>query len=91
MLVKKIMGSVLLLIAFLAVPAVLFAENGYSGDTAIEKMGDWFATVGKSQDEKDRILLERHTDRMARKIKDSMKRGVKEMEKFGKDMEKALN
>lgn len=69
----------------LTVPIMVFAlmassptyaqrgSNAYGGaaeETVLDKTGDWFATVGKSQEEKNRIKLER---RAARKIKKAQK------------------
>jgi hypothetical protein len=72
----KILLAVLILLS--ALPAYAQsgsnAYGGSAGDTILDKTGDWFATVGKSQEEKYRIKVER---RAARKIKKAQKKIVK--------------
>ena len=74
---KLFLGMLILVAAFAAVPA-------YAEDSVLDKAGDWIATVGKSPAEKDRILLERRSDRVAKEFK-------KGAEKMGKDLENAFN
>ncbi len=74
---KKI-GILLLAATLLCSSAPAFAE-----DTAFDKVSDWIATVGKTQQEKDQILLQRHMDRAAKKTGDAFN-------KAGKDLEKAF-
>ncbi len=74
----KKLGILLLAGVLLCSSVPAFAE-----DTVIDKMSDWFATAGKSQQEKDQILLQRHMDRAAKKTGDAFN-------KAGKDLEKAF-
>ncbi|HXV18584.1 MAG TPA: hypothetical protein VD883_00730, partial [Candidatus Omnitrophota bacterium] len=69
------------------------ADSAYNmDDTAWDKIGDWFATFGKSADEREEILIERRTARQAarfqRAIRMESKKAEKKVEKFTKEMEK---
>ena len=76
---KKKMG--MLGIALLAVTMTFTAAPAFANDTVIDKMGDWFATVGKPQSEKDQILVQRHMDRAAKKTGDSFNQAGKDLQK----------
>lgn len=75
---KRIFAVVMVLAMALTFPPVSYAD-----DSLLDKTGDWFATLGKTREEKDRILLERKMNRAAKKLE-------KGMEKAGKDLEKAF-
>jgi len=71
---KRIFSVVFLLMFVLgSMPA--YAEKGaspvayqHASDEAVfHRVGDWFATIGKSGAEKDQLLAERKAQRMARK------------------------
>lgn len=63
-----------------------------SDDSIFNRVSDWFATIGKPEDEKDMIIAERRADRAAKRMgkafRQESKKASKKMEKFGKDMEK---
>jgi len=63
------------------------AYGGASDSTFFSRTSDWFATLGKSQEEKYRIKHERWA---ARKIKKAKKRINKQKREFAKKR-KALN
>lgn len=93
----KKFGAVFLIVAivFAFGSADLWAatEAKYNmDDTAWDKIGDWFATVGRPADEREEILLERRTARQAarfqRAIRMESKKAEKKVEKFSKEMEK---
>jgi len=81
-------------------PKMVYAGEEYQ-DTALDQMGDWFATLGKSGTEKDQILMQRKADRlkhfMERKAEKAGKEAEKgaeeaaqEAEKAGEDVKKGL-
>ena len=80
---------------FLMAAALFTAAPAHADDTVFEKAGDWFATIGKSQAEKDQILLQRRMDRAAKKLQQGFERGAKQTEKnmndLGKDLKKTFN
>lgn len=93
----KIFGAIFLILAFavgIGTGELLAGtRSDYPmEDTVWDKVGDWFATVGKSADERDEILLERRTARQAarfqRAIRMESKKAEKKVEKFTKEMEK---
>ena len=61
-------------------------------DSIFNRVSDWFATIGKPEDEKEMILAERRADRAAKRFgkafREESKKASKKMEKFGKEMEK---
>lgn len=57
-------------------------------DTPIDQAGDWFATLGKKDLEKDQVLMKRKADRVAACAKRQAEKAAKEAEKAGKDMKK---
>lgn len=46
-----------------------------------DKVGDWFATLGKPKEEKDRIMAERRALRAARKLEESIEKTRDEMQR----------
>ena len=63
-----------------------------SDDSIFNRVSDWFATVGKPEDEKEAIIAERRADRAAERLgkafRQESKKANKKMKKFGKEMEK---
>ena len=86
-------AALVLLFSFFAGLTPLYAADAYE-DTWWDEATDWFATLGKPQDEKDMILAERRADRAAvrlgRAFRQETKKAAKKMETFGKEMEKAF-
>ena len=84
-----------------AVPALPAYAQGKSAisskeltdDSVIDKVGDWFATRGKSDAEKQKMLSQRKADRVARraqkKIEKQKKQADKKLEQQKKSMQKA--
>ncbi len=75
-----------LTVVFLSVPMVYAADE----DTAIDKMGDWMATIGKSGLEKDQMLAERKAARTAKRLEQQTKKAAKEAEKSAAETQKKL-
>jgi hypothetical protein len=61
-----------------------------SKDNPIDQTGDWFATLGKKDMEKDQILVKRKADRVAACAKREAEKAAKEAQKAGNDMKKKL-
>ena len=58
----------------------------HASDNAIfNRVGDWFATIGKSEEEKQKILTQRKAERAAKRAE---KEAKKKAEEAGKKMEK---
>ena len=92
---KKITAMVLILgMGLFVMPTLSHAASGNDQDTIIDKAGDWFATLGKSGQEKDQIISERQMDRVAKRLGQAIngesKKAGQQMDKLGKDMQKAF-
>ena len=92
---KRIVIVLFLVIGLAAVPRYSYAGNINEGDTIVNKASDWFATIGKSPEDRDVIIQQRRMDRAAKRLGEAMKSGSKkagkEMEKMGKDMGKLFD
>ena len=56
----------------------------HASDEAIfHRIGDWFATIGKSEGEKEQILMERKAKRAAKRMEKGAKKAGKEAKKKG--------
>ena len=62
---KMIIGIIAVLIFASAVP-VFASESTGAQDSIVDKVGDWFATIGKSQADKQIIIADRRTKRILR-------------------------
>ncbi len=95
--------AVALMVFFTAVPSFA-AEEGEKGaskeayehanrKSIFNRTSDWFSTVGKSQEEKDRIMEERNAKRAAqraeREAAKAKRKATREMEKGEKAEKKA--
>ena len=67
-----------------------YAETGQYQDTVFDQAGDWFATLGKQGDEKDRILAERKAERLKHYMEKSAEQASKDAEKAGADMKEKM-
>ncbi len=96
--------SVLVLVfCFILGPVSSFAEKKgtkgaseqareHASDNAIfNRVGDWFATVGKSGEEKENILAERKTKRAAKKARKRAEKAGKKGNKKARKLEKKAN
>ena len=90
---KRAVG-VLLVLALMGAPAVVYAADAIAQDTVVDKVGDWMATLGKSGTDKDAILAQRKAERAAARTKrmaeKQAKKAQKEAEKAGKELKKSL-
>jgi hypothetical protein len=59
-------------------------------DTPIDQVGDWFATLGKKDMEKDQVLAKRKADRLLACAKREAEKAAKEVQKSGNEMKKKL-
>ena len=97
---KKVIACIVVLAVFAGcVPA--FAAQGQRGasTTAMEKasdeavfhrIGDWFATRGKTEAEKKQILAERKAKRAAKRAQKEAEKKKREMERQAKKAQKEM-
>ena len=98
---KLVIIAVLACFALSLAPAVTSYAQGKSAisakeltdDSAIDKVGDWFATRGKSDAEKQKLLAQRKANRVAaraqKKLEKQKKQAEKKMQQQQKSMQKA--
>ncbi len=48
----------LVFVGLAAAPRYVYAANVENGDSVIDKASDWFATIGKSPDDRDVIIAQ---------------------------------
>lgn len=94
---KKVV-SIAVILSLIAVSAPAFAEKSgqkgasaqayeHAGDKAIfNRVSDWFATVGRSEEEKGAILAERQAKRDAKALEREADRVQKEAKKKSKEI-----
>ena len=89
---RVVLGLVLAGIMSAAVP--VYAAQSVGNDTAIDQVGDWVATLGKSGLEKEALLTQRKAQRAAKRAEASARRQAKQAEKgidnAGKELNKGL-
>jgi len=99
---KKLLAlAVLVCFALSAVPALEACAQGKStvsskeltDDSVVDKVGDWFATRGKSDAEKQKLLAQRKANRVVaraqKKIERQKKQSDKKLDQQKKSMMKA--
>lgn len=59
-------------------------------DSVIDKVGDWFATRGKTDDEKQAILAQRRTQRASEKAQAEAAKAKAQLEKKMAETKKAI-
>ena len=91
-----------LVLAFLAGSMSLcFAQMGQKGasekayehaseEAIFNRVGDWFATIGKSPEEKEAIIAERKAKRAAKRAEKEARKAQKEAEKEQKRLQKQM-
>jgi len=82
----KMLTLILIAVLFTASAAVPYAMAA-NDDTVIDKVGDWFAVLGKPEDEKDMILAKRRSKRVVERMQKAAEEGMKE---FNNNMKKAF-
>ena len=88
------LAVVLVILSLLAGQSAAFARKGasekayeHASDEAVfNRIGDWFATIGKSDEEKKKIIAERKAKRAAKRTEKEAMKAQKEMEKKKKEM-----
>ena len=91
---KLLTISFILMLAMAYIPTFA-AEEGKKGASAkayehasdqsiFNRVGDWFATIGKSPEEKEKILEERRAKRAAKRAEIEAKKAAKKAEKEAK-------
>lgn len=93
---KKLITLVLVLAFALSTPVftpVTWAASDASElahDNVIDKVGDWWATKGKADQEKQAILAERKTARVAKRAEKQAAKAKKQAEKETKKAQKGM-
>ncbi|MFH0985351.1 MAG: hypothetical protein V1882_07420 [Candidatus Omnitrophota bacterium] len=87
---RKFMTAFFVLtLMFASTSTVVFAAD-CSKDTPIDQVGDWVATLGKKDMEKDQILVRRKADRVLACTKREAEKAAKEVQKSANDMKKKM-
>lgn len=92
---------VLLIAAFVPLLSVGAAEKGTKGaserayeraseEAIFHRVGDWFATRGKSEEEKEAIIAERKATRAAKRAQKEAEKQKRKMEKEGRKTQKKM-
>jgi hypothetical protein len=96
---KKTMILVLAaMLVLFAVPSFAQGEKGASAqayehadDNAIfNRVGDWFATIGKSDEEKEAIVAQRKAERQVKRAEKEAQKAAKQAEEKIKEQKKNL-
>ncbi len=83
---RRAMVGLLVAAMMTGVAAPAFAAQSVGQDTVVDRVTDWFATMGKSGSEKNSIIAQR---RMARATKRTERAVSREADKAGKQVEGA--
>lgn len=83
------MKRVALVAAVLCIVLSLGASAVYADDSVFDKIGDWWAVKGAKEPERSLILMQRKSQRAAKRAEKLMKQSSKELDKsmkaiFGK-------
>lgn len=99
---KKI-AAIFIILSLLAAGAPAFAAKGgvrgaseqayeHAGPQAIfNRVGDWFATVGKSKEEKEAILVERKANRAAARAEREARKAARRADEAKQEAKRAAN
>lgn len=88
-----------LMATVVALPVAGYTQQGAS-DTAMEKagpqavfhrFGDWFATIGKSDAEKQKIIAERKAERAKKRMMHEGEKAQKKAKEKSKEMNKEMH
>jgi len=82
----KILALILIVVFFAACVWVGDAAASVN-DTIIDRVGDWFAVFGKSEDEKEMMLARRRAARVAERMQKEAENSMKD---FDRKMKEAL-
>lgn len=87
---RKFMMAVFVFTLMLGGTSITAYAADCGKDTPIDQVGDWFATLGKKDMEKDQILAKRKADRLLACAKREADKAAKEAQKTAGDMKKKL-
>ena len=96
---RRIVASLIILTLLVGAMPEAMAQRGAntraieraSDEAIFHRVGDWFATRGKSKEEKKAIIAERKAKRRAARAKKAAEKRKKEMEKKAKETQARLN
>ena len=80
-------ARIVLIAALLVASLGVFDAEAASQDTVMDRVSDWFAVFGKSEDEKNLILAQRRSRRIAARMQ---KEAEESMKQFNKKMKEAF-
>ncbi|MDP8298507.1 MAG: hypothetical protein P9L88_01180 [Candidatus Tantalella remota] len=98
---KKVLAIILVLAIALSCTPAFAASKGMKGPSAsalanasdrsaVDKVGDWIATRGKTSNEAQKVIAERQTKRMAKKAEKEARKKAKQAEKQAKKTSKDM-
>jgi hypothetical protein len=99
---RRVLAIVLVLFLFIGVvgitPVYAQAKKGASArayerasdEAVFHRIGDWFATRGKSEEEKEKIVAERKAKRAAARAQKEAEKRKRKLEKDAKEAQKKL-
>lgn len=98
---RKVVVCVLALVFLMGSVAICSAQRGQKGasekayehaseEAIFNRVGDWFATRGKSPEEKEAIIAERKAKREAKRAEKEARKAQKQLEKETKKQQKEL-
>ncbi|OQA57791.1 MAG: hypothetical protein BWY42_00345 [Candidatus Omnitrophica bacterium ADurb.Bin277] len=67
-----------------------YAAVDCTKNSPIDEIGDWFATLGKKDMEKNQILVQRKANRVAACTKREAEKAAKKAKQAGEDMKKKM-
>lgn len=96
---KRILAFVIVIVFAMSTIPLYAAPGGQKGasqkamenasdEAVFHRIGDWFATVGKSDMEKKQILAQRKAERAAAKAQKKMDKAKKQADKEARKMKK---
>ena len=81
----------LIVLSFVASSPVRASSRSVMEDSWSDRVGDWFATVGRSQEEKDQILVERRSHRVAERTRNIIHRSTRDVQESFKSTSHSTN
>ena len=99
---KRVIAIILVMSVMFGVSSVFAAQGGQKGasskayenvsdEAVFHRVGDWFATIGKSEEDKNVIIAERKAKRAAQRVEKEAQKQQKKIEKQMKKSQENMN